>query len=273
MSQRARGIQSVEVSGRILSSLAKSNEPMMLKELAIAAELVPAQCHAYLTSLKNVGLVHQDHLTGHYRTGPFALRLGIGWIKSSPLASTMLADLKTMTDDLDVISLIAVWGNLGPTIVSINASVSLPSLNIRQGTVYSVTGTATGHVFAAFGSFPGMEDLIAKSFDRSSRSRGIGSFFTREDLDEVLKVTRARGYATAINRPIPGISAAAAPIFDSNGDLKFVAAVIGRSEDTSVAEDSAVVKRLLSVTKNLPGDSGAAMKKNKAASASGTEQS
>ncbi|GKY87076.1 IclR family transcriptional regulator [Sinisalibacter aestuarii] len=251
MSQRARGIQSVQVSGRILRALTKANKPMMLKELAIAADLVPAQCHAYLTSLKNVGLVHQDHMTGHYRTGPFALRLGIGWIKSSPLASAALAELKALTDELGVISLIAVWGNLGPTIVSVNASVSLPSLNIRQGTVYSVTGTATGHVFAACGSFPTMEEQIAKGLDRSSRSRGIGSFVTREDLDEVLKITRARGYATAVDRPIPGISAAAAPIFDAHGKLVFVAALIGRSDETSVAEDSIAVTRLLSVTRKL----------------------
>lgn len=253
MSQRARGIQSVQVSGRILRSLTEANGPMMLKELASAADLVPAQCHAYLTSLRNVGLVHQDHMTGHYRTGPFAMHLGVGWLKSSPLASTAVRELKTLTDELELISLIAVWGNFGPTIAAVNTSVSLPSLNIRQGTIYSVTGTATGHVFAAFGNFPTLKAQINASFDRSSTTRGIGSYLTRDDLDEALRKTRARGYAIAANAPIPGISAAAAPIFDEQGALKFVATVIGRSEDTSVTDDSIVVKRLLSLTKKLSG--------------------
>ncbi len=70
MSKSARGIQSIEVSGRIMQALLDAGEPMMLKDMAQAADLKPAQCHAYIASLKKIGLVHQDSSSGLYSPVP-----------------------------------------------------------------------------------------------------------------------------------------------------------------------------------------------------------
>lgn len=253
MAQRARGIQSIEVSGRILRALVDSSEPMMLKELARFAELAPAQCHAYLTSLKHVGLVYQEPVSGLYRTGSFALRLGIGWLKSNPFAAAAIRELKSLTDEFGVMSLLVVWGVSGPTVVHMNAGVTPTAMNIRQGTLFSVTGTASGRLFAAFGDAPDLEQRIMTDLDQHIRRGFIGTVLTREDFDERLKATRAHGYATAESTPIPGINAVAAPIFDRTGTMRFAATLLGPMNELDVGEDALPVRRLVAAARELSG--------------------
>jgi DNA-binding IclR family transcriptional regulator len=150
MVRDARGIQSIEVGGRILTALLDANAPMMLKDLASSAGLAPAQCHGYLTSYKNIGLVEQDAQTGYYRLGHFALRLGIGRIRSVPVLNAASKAINNLSEDLGFMVLMVVWGPHGPTVVQVSEGTSALTLNIRQGTLFSVTGTASGRVFGAF---------------------------------------------------------------------------------------------------------------------------
>lgn len=251
MAHRGRGIQSIEVSGRILRALVDANEPMMLKDLAQVAELAPAQCHAYLTSLRHVGLVHQDPMSGLYRTGPFAMRLGISWLKSNPLASSTIHELKALTDELGVMTLLVVWGVSGPSIIHLNAGITPTAMNIRQGTLFSVTGTASGRLFSAFGSPDHLEQQIASDLDQSVRSGHIGASVTREEFDQKVEATRKCGYAIAEGTPIPDINAAAAPVFDADGVMRFAATLIGPANELDVKKGSLAVDRLLNTAKKL----------------------
>ena len=75
MSQR--GIQSVEVGGRLLIALADAGRPMALKDLALAAGMSPPKAHPYLVSFGKLGLITQDAVAGHYGLGPLAMQLGL----------------------------------------------------------------------------------------------------------------------------------------------------------------------------------------------------
>lgn len=58
-----RGVQSVEVSGRLLDALARQRAPLGLSELAAASSLSTAQAHTYLVSLTRLALVKRDAIT------------------------------------------------------------------------------------------------------------------------------------------------------------------------------------------------------------------
>ncbi|WP_137929673.1 IclR family transcriptional regulator [Mesorhizobium comanense] len=251
MAGAARGIQSIEVSGRILRALVEVCEPMMLKDLAAAADLVPAQCHAYLTSMRHVGLVHQEMDTGLYRMGPFAMALGIGWLRSSPVPSAALRTLGALTDELGYMSVIAVWGQFGPTIVHVNDGLWPSALNIRQGTLFSITGTATGRVFAAFGNADDIEDQITSELRGAAGGRSLGPAQAREDFEAQVQLARKVGYSTAIGAPVPGINAVAAPIFGKDGEFTLVATVIGPSGEMPVDDDSPAVQKLFAAARSI----------------------
>jgi len=245
MAGGARGIQSIEISGRILKALVESAAPMMLKDLAQAADLAPAQCHAYLTSLRHVGLVHQEPHSGLYSMGPFAMRLGIGWLQSSPLAAAAIRATKALTEELGIMSLLAIWGEHGPAIVHINTGVAPLALNLRQGTLYSVTGTATGRVFAAFDDRPEVARQIARNLGADGDSRALGSHITREGFETEVALTRERGYATAEGAPIPNINAIAVPVYDPAGGFALAVSLIGRATELPVEEGAPAARALL----------------------------
>ena len=77
MAKIQRGIQSIDVGGRLLHALARSAGAMMLKEMAEAADMPAAKAHAYLVSFCKLGLMEQDAATGRYDLGPLALELGL----------------------------------------------------------------------------------------------------------------------------------------------------------------------------------------------------
>jgi DNA-binding IclR family transcriptional regulator len=89
-----RGIQSIEVSGRILNVLLETTGAVMLKDIAAKTDMAAAQVHAYLSSFKRMDLVVQDPGDGRYSLGALALRLGLAYRDSyAPLrnASETLA--------------------------------------------------------------------------------------------------------------------------------------------------------------------------------------
>jgi DNA-binding IclR family transcriptional regulator len=114
-----RGIQSVEVGGRLLQALAHTGRPMPLKELALAAEMPPAKAHPYLVSFGKLGLIAQDTASGHYGLGPLAMQLGLISLQQVDPLRLATARLPELAQALQQTVAIAVWGHHGATIVRI----------------------------------------------------------------------------------------------------------------------------------------------------------
>ena len=76
MKERA-GIQSVEVGFGLLQVLGEAAGPLMLRDLARAANMSAAKAHRYLVSFQRLELVVQDSASTRYDLGPAALKLGL----------------------------------------------------------------------------------------------------------------------------------------------------------------------------------------------------
>src|SRR5262245_54618374 len=145
-----RGIQSVEVGGRLLHALAHRGRAMALKDLAADAGMTAAKAHPYLVSFGHIGLVEQDRDSGRYALGPLALQLGLISLQQADpvrIAAPLLPQLAARCGH--TVALV-VWGGRGPTIVLREASPSAVHVDMRHGTVFSIAGTASGRLFAAY---------------------------------------------------------------------------------------------------------------------------
>src|SRR5262245_30476319 len=145
-----RGVQSVEVGIRVLDALTQAARPTKLKDIARAAKVAPAQAHAYLVSFRRQNLVEQDETTGLYRLGHFALQLGIARMRSFDPIRTASEAVVSLATETNLTTALSVWGSFGPTVIYIHEGTDQLHINTRAGTVYSVTGTATGLIFAAY---------------------------------------------------------------------------------------------------------------------------
>lgn len=249
-----RGVQSIEVGARLLKTLCTEGEPMMLKDLAKIADFSPAQAHAYLVSYRKIGLVEQDAETGRYFLGPTALHLGMTAMQTTEpmlLASEAAWNLSTETA-LNVA--VVVWGSFGPTVVQVKESGSQLNMNTRPGTVYSMSGTASGLVFSAF-----LPDTVVKSaIAREKRENGVqgrvgvNRFVSRREIE----IIREQGYATVEAPPVPGISAYAAPVFDHTGQIVLALTIIGQDHYLEPRAETEFVPALLDATHALSGELG-----------------
>lgn len=251
MSIDGRGVQSVEVGGRILSALVKAGKPLMLRELATMADVAPAQAHAYLVSFRKLELVEQDAASGRYQLGPFALQLGIARLRSFDplrLAGHAIVDF---AEEVGLMVTIAVWGTHGPTIVQVQEGSDQVHVNVRTGTVFSITGTATGKVFAAFMPPKVIATQLNEELRKGARIQGIGTATSRKELEAEVATARSFGYAPTEGRPVTGINAIAAPVFDYSGQMQLAITIIGPKGILDVGPASSHTKALLAFTHKL----------------------
>lgn len=226
MEKSRRGIQSIEIGSALLVQLAKHVRPVALKDLAKAAGMTTGKAHPYMVSFMKVGFVAQTD-SGHYELGPLALQLGLTKLqRMDPVkeASKVIEDLAESTGHSVAV---AVWGNLGPTIVRLEEPIRPLHVNLRSGTVMSLADTATGRLFAAYMPSKVVEQLLDNELARSSYGTMDGKPLTIDVLEASLAETRKHGLSRAQGHPIPGIDAFCAPVFDTAGHIVLGILVMG----------------------------------------------
>lgn len=232
--QTRRGIQSVEVGGLLLQALMQARRPMMLKDLAAAAGMASGKAHPYLVSFISLGLVEQDLLSGQYRLGTFALQLGLAALASLDPVKAALGVIPVLAESIGHSVVLAVWGNMGPTVIHVEEAGPQLHLNLRAGTVMQpLSGSAIGRCFAAYlapKQLLGMADDIAES---------------------QLLVIREQGLARAQGHPIPGINALAAPVYNHQGHMVLAIAAIGSAQSCSAQWNNSTAQHLAKCASTL----------------------
>ena len=236
-----RGIQSIEVGGQLLHALAHQGRPMALKDLAAAAGMAAAKAHPYLVSFGKIGLVEQDRASGRYGLGPLALQLGLMSLQQADpvrLATPVIEGLAQQTGHT---AALALWGSHGPTIVRLAESPAAVHVNMRQGTVFSIAGTASGQLYAAF--LP--EAAVRPLYEAERRAAGAAGLptwaqFARTTLAQV----RQQGLGRADGSVVAGVSALSAPVFDHRGEIVLALTVIGPSAALDSRWDSTTAQAM-----------------------------
>jgi DNA-binding IclR family transcriptional regulator len=230
---------------RVLGALVDAARPLKLKDVAAAAQVAPAQAHAYLMSFRRQMLVEQDEATGLYRLGNFALDLAIARMRCFDPIRTASEAILELAIETRLTTALSVWGSFGPTVIYIHEGADQIHINTRAGTVYSVTGTATGLAFAAYLPEDLVRAAIKAQMSESDETPRVGARFEFSAIAGELETIRARGYATIHSPPVPGILAIAAPAFDHVGQIRMVVTLIGQSGAIDVTPGSRHIMQTL----------------------------
>lgn len=250
-----RGVQTLETGGAILACLARARDPMKLRDIGEATEMVASQLHPYLVSLRNTGLVEQTE-RGLYALGPFALELGLSRLRHQNVYHETLRRIGALVEELQLMAAITVWGLHGPTIVYVAESPNRIHANVQPGGIFKMTTTATGALFAAFDTPERTRPMIEEEFSEHARDPGRDIDAERVRYDERVGAIARAGYSTTKDAPIPGMSAVAAPVFDHTRGMKLAVTVIGPTNLIGLEPGAEAVKRLLEFTQTLSHDLG-----------------
>ena len=231
-----RGIQSIEVGGQLLRALVHHGRPMALKDLAREADMSPAKAHPYMVSFGRLGLIEQDRSSGHYLLGPLALQLGLISLQQADpvhIATPLIAEL---AQELGLTAAIAVWGDRGATIVRVAESPASLHVSMRHGTVFSLTSTASGRLFAAYLDAAVVKRLLDKERQRE-KSRAAPALHVGmpppppvpdwKAFEAQLEQVRAHGISRSEGEIVAGVSAMSAPVFDHTGAIALAITAIG----------------------------------------------
>lgn len=270
--QRA-GIQSVEVGFSLLQVLAEAHGPLMLRDLAAGAGMSAAKAHRYLVSFQRLALVVQDVGSTRYDLGPAALKLGLASL--SRLDSVKLARqrMAPLMEKIGQTLALAVWGNLGPTIVHWEESPQAVTVNLRLGDVMPLLSSATGLCFAAFMGARNpaqthphatpqiladtrLTHLLQAALAEQHKLARQDVPNTLAEVNAVLADVRSRGMARAVNTLLPGVAGFCAPVFDADGHLALGMVALGSLATFDPAWDGGVATPLKAAAAQLSNELG-----------------
>ena len=217
-SQR-RGIQSVETGLHILATLAACGGPVPLSSVAQRASVSPSQAHRYLSSLMATGMAKQDPSSGLYDLDAGAIRLGLAALARLDVFTRADSAFAAFARTTGRTCLVAVWGDAGAIVVRWFPGNPPVITSLAIGSVMPLLRSATGRVFFAFGDRAVMDA-------EAQRARETDRADAPVDLDALRRAVRAAGGAQVDGTLIPGLRAAAAPVFDLQGRLAMVASAI-----------------------------------------------
>ena len=143
-------VQSVAIAARILKALAGAGGVLALKDLAAATGMPRSKVHRYLVSLRSTGLISQEADGGRYRIGPAAVTIGlVGLGRMGPVRQLNEA-VPRLRDRINETVTAAIWSDNGPTIIAMEESDHLVTMNLRIGSVLPLINTAIGRLFLAY---------------------------------------------------------------------------------------------------------------------------
>ena len=250
-----RGIQSIEVGGQLLRALVHHGRPMALKDLAREADMTAAKAHPYMVSFGRLGLIEQDRASGHYLLGPLALQLGLISLQQADPVHIATPLIGQLAQQIGHTVALAVWGARGATIVRTAESPSPVHVNMRHGTVFSLTNTASGRVFAAFLDAGVVRQLLEDERQRQKQRKGaepaaiagmppVQPLPSWSDFERQLQEVRAHGISRSDGEVIEGVSAMAAPVFDHTGAIVLAVTAIGPAGIFDTAWDGQIARAL-----------------------------
>lgn len=227
---------------------------LALGTLATGLGLNKASLHRTLAALRFRGYAEQDPTTGAYRLGPAATALGTVFLGEEHLPALLTPALTAVCEASGELIHLGVLS--GPEIVYLDKVE--PARAVR---VWSAIGrrrpaatTALGRALLAF-----------RPTDRSAMSwyaaaAGDEGPVTEDSLWEILRTTRARGWATETEENEPGISCLAVPLLRAGQAVAAlsVTAPADRMDDARHVELARMVdevaRPLLPPSLSLPAD-------------------
>lgn len=218
MKERA-GIQSVEVGFGLLQVLGQAEGPLMLRDLARAANMSAAKAHRYLVSFQRLQLVVQDASTTRYDLGPAALKLGLASLERLDAVKLARERVARLMEEIGHTLALAVWGNHGPTIVHWEEPPSAVTVNLRLGDVMPLLSSATGQCFAAYAPKDAIAPMLKEEMARAQKQGRADLPATMAEVRTLLDGVRKRGASRVVDTLLPGIVGFCVPVFDADAHM------------------------------------------------------
>jgi DNA-binding IclR family transcriptional regulator len=133
--------------------------------------------------------------------------------------------LPRVRDRINATVTAAIWGERGPTIIGMEESDHLVTMNLRVGSVLPLLNTAIGRLFLAY--LPANQTARFVAGERADPPGNAAP--TEQELQDLLDNIRSRRLSQVRGVLIPGVDAIAAPVFDHREHMIAAICAVGHS--------------------------------------------
>jgi DNA-binding IclR family transcriptional regulator len=215
----ARPIAAVDRALSVIDALAAGPGELGTNEIARRSRINPSTVSRLLATLARAGYVDHVAATGRYRLGPRLLELGNRVADRLDLREVARPRLQALAEETGETVTLSAPGDPDAVTVDFVQSTSSVQSVARLGRPSVSHATATGKVLLAYGDVdlpPGRLKVFARRTITDKRKL----------VAEVDRV-RARGWAEAVDEREDDLSAIAAPLFASGGELVGIIGIQG----------------------------------------------
>lgn len=205
------GLQLVRDTVRVLEYLARTGQPVGVRQLATELDISKSSCHRILVSLKEEDVVVQPSGGTDYRLGPRIVRFAAAYQSSSRLLTTAASLLAELSADTGETSCLYIPVHEGRMALLQSESTHPLRWVAEVGQVYPLYVGAAGKVLLA--AMP--EDRVERELAACEEAKGPEF---RASIRAELPAIRARGVASSVGENLPSVAGTAAVILDPTGD-------------------------------------------------------
>ena len=222
MSER---IQVLERAMKLLTAFDEVHREMGVTELAKKLGLHKATVHRILRTLEEGGFIEQNSDSNKYHLGWQLIPLGTLALQHFDLRR-LAGDLmqKLLEEHRETVDL-AIYQSGEMYYIEVLESPQPVKIAARPGRGLPIHCTATGKAFLAFSEPEKVNKILSRELRRYTPQTLVDPDLIREEFETI----RSQGYATSREEFEAGITAVAAPIFNRDGKIEAVIAILGPS--------------------------------------------
>lgn len=221
-SVRVRPVPAVTRSIAILRLLGEQKQPLTLKSVAQALDLVPSTCLHILRVLVSEDLVTLDPDTKRYALGTGMIRLARSVLEGGGFKQLVQPVLDRMAAKFGVTAMgVEISARQTVMVLAISQSNQPFRVHTDVGSQFDTLVSATGRLIAAHSgeAWPALKEKFAQvSWDKAPSYTA---------WKKEVELTRLRGWALDRDNFMAGITVVAVPVLSSSGRLVYTLVAVG----------------------------------------------
>jgi len=227
-SPKPNSVESVKVAMRMLDTMALSRRAMRITELADMMGETKPRIHRHLATLKEMGMVEQEHATERYRLGWRLFQLGEAAGAQFDLRYRAEPYLIKLRDELKQTAVLAIPINDQPMVIATAENIyARICVSVKPGNRPVPHCSAFGRLMLAYSSPLSLQTLLPQNLVAETDN----SLIDRQVVLDRLPLIRERLYDYAAGEMMVGINTLVVPIFRDGEVLAGALGIVGSVQE------------------------------------------
>ena len=226
--RKPNSVEAVKVAIRMLNEMALARRAMRITELAEKMGETKPRIHRHLATLKEMGLVEQEHATERYRLGWRLFQLGEAAGAQFDLRYRAEPYLIKLRDELKQTAVLAIPVNDQPMVIATSENIyARICISVKPGNRPLPHCSAFGRLMLAYSSEEVQQALLSDALLAETEN----SLIDRQAVLDRLPLIRKRLYDYAAGEMMVGINTVVVPVFRDDDALAGAIGIVGSVQE------------------------------------------